>query len=70
MKLLTTGRMALYKSHLDIGEYSFPVSDIARISIHGKDQLGFSIEDTHYRIESSDIRNGRKYVTVFNMLKS
>lgn len=64
------GTLSLYKDHLQLGSFSVPLSKIYHMSVYGAATIVFSAEGANYEIKSTFPRSGRKYLTVFTILKA
>ncbi|MCR5309441.1 MAG: hypothetical protein K6E21_04970, partial [Bacilli bacterium] len=67
-KLITTGKLELYKDKLTINDYVIDIKNITNASPTGGRKLGFSVNKQDYFIIGSDRFNPLKYVFMFNKL--
>ena len=66
---LTTGRMALYRDKLTVGERIFPLKDVRGIGLIQRQGMVFSTAEGDYAITAARLRCVRKYQTLFEILK-
>ena len=66
---LATGRMALYRDRLTVGEHSFPLRDLRGIGLIQRQGMVFSTADGDFAITAQRLRCVRKYQTLFEFLK-
>ena len=66
---LTTGRMALYRDRLTIGERTFPLKDLRGIGLIQRQGMVFSTQDGDFAVTAKKLRCVRKYQTLFEYLK-
>ncbi len=66
---LSTGRMALYRDRLALGEYSFPLKDLRGIGLIQRQGMVFSTADGDFAVTAKRLRCVRKYQTLFELLK-
>ena len=69
-KLVTKGKMELYKDKLVIGETTIPIGDIRNASPTGDRKMGFSIKNQDYFIVGPTRFNPLKYIFMFNKLET
>ena len=67
---LATGRMALYRDRLTVGEYVFPLKDLRGIGLIQRQGMVFSTADGDFAITADKLRCVRKYQTLFEFLKA
>jgi hypothetical protein len=66
-----TGRLSMYQGRMELQETVFPIESITNMAIHGGKVLIFStVEGSHYEIKSEDPRSARKYLLVYQLLRS
>ncbi len=64
------GRMALYRDRMEIDSLCMPLSDISGMSVIGPQALIFTYRGTSYTVRSKAVRNMRKYLTLYEILKT
>jgi len=64
------GRMALYRDRMEIDSLCMPLSDISGMSVIGPQALIFTCRGTSYTVRSKAVRNMRKYLTLYEILKT
>lgn len=64
------GRMALFRDHIEINGLCMPLSDISGMSVIGPQALIFTFRGKSYTVRSRSVRNMRKYVTWYQILKA
>ena len=66
---LTTGRMALYRDKLTVGDRAFPLRDLRGIGLIQRQGMVFSTAEGDFAITAERLRCVRKYQTLFEFLK-
>ncbi len=66
---LTTGRMALYRDRLTVGDRTFPLRDLRGIGLIQRQGMVFSTAEGDFAVTASRLRCVRKYQTLFELLK-
>ncbi len=66
---LTTGRMALYRDRLTVGDRTFPLRDLRGIGLIQRQGMVFSTAEGDFAITAERLRCVRKYQTLFEFLK-
>ena len=61
--------MALYADRLTLGDFSAGLSEIGSLRLVRRDGVVFSVGNTDYVVQSDHVRNGRKYMQFFPLLK-
>lgn len=66
---LTTGRMALYRDKLVVGDHAFLLRDLRGIGLIQRQGMVFSTAEGDFAITAKRLRCVRKYQTLFEFLK-
>ena len=67
---LATGRMALYRDRLTVGDRVFPIRDLRGIGLIQRQGMVFSTAEGDFAITARKLRCVRKYQTLFEYLKA
>ena len=67
---LTTGRMALYRDRLVVGDRIFPIRELRGIGLIQRQGMVFSTAEGDFAITAQRLRCVRKYQTLFEYLKA
>lgn len=62
------GSIAFYRDRLECGGTVFPLEAIHDMSINGPQMLIFTVGSRYYTVASDQVRNLRKYVTIYHAL--
>ena len=69
-RLVTKGKLELYKDKMIVNDFVIDIKDIRNASPTGTRKLGFTVEDQDYFIIGSERFNSLKYVFMFNKLET
>lgn len=67
-RLITKGRLTMYKDRITIADYEFKFNDIIDFNINGRMTLIFSVGNNHYEIKADFPTSSRKYVALYRAL--
>lgn len=66
--LLGQGELCLYRDRLETPGLTVPLADISGINLSGPQSLELSVGTDHYYLKSSQVRNLRKYITLYRAI--
>ena len=69
LTVLTTGRMALYRDRLTIGDRTFSLNDLRGIGLIQRQGMVFSTAEEDFAVTAAKLRCVRKYQTLFECIK-
>lgn len=69
-ELIYTGEVSMNREGIKCGKLYFKIEDIPSMQIYGRSTLTFNYGRTHYEIAAPDRFCGRKYLELYNFLRS
>ena len=64
-----SNELRMYLDRMTWGHYEFYIKDISNMAIFGRSNIAFTHLKEHYEIRSKDVYCGRKYLSLYQLLK-